>query len=824
MPEILIEFVADYSQLDKAIDTLEQLGQVDAKSAEAFRKTNAAMKDRAAAMKGVQDATSKELNSLTQLDAKTRKFVESFVEGFSEGIITELQDAQSEIDKLKAKLSDKKPKDAIMSLKTELKGLTAQIASAKASGGPIDPAWIKRAGELKDAMNDANAAIKEAGSDTRGIDNLLGTATALAGAFSLVQGTVALFGDENKELEKTLLKVNASMAALQGLQAVVNSLQAEGAVTLALLQVQEKLHNAEIALTGALESKNIIVRYAAAAAQKVLNAVMAANPYALVATALISVITAMALYTKGARSAAEQAERLNNAIDPGRFNAEVEALQRNARLREAQMKANGDKESAILTEQLANERRIQNARIREVEALNDAINKATDKGTDEYKAALDRRAQLLKEIDEANTDGQIKNIDLLGKKRAEALENERKAAEAAAKAKQDAEDKLKASTLDSIYRLKKEQLAVKDTTETYGRLQAGIINLQAQYDAIGKSAAEAAYIQAKALVDINAEMDRVAPKGREVKNVIVDLNKTISIDTTKALAAVSGMATNIVNKVNTTTTDAGNKIIDFLEKNRQAIQNFVAATSAVSSGLQNLANEQAAASRTLTDNKKRETEELLKAGAITEKEAAARNKRIEAAERRAQLKAAQQQKQAAIFSAIISGAQAVVNALATPPAPFGIALAAIVGGLALAQVRAISRRPLPKFAVGKKGSWSGVGVMGEAGTEMKVSKDGQLQVADKPTVTYVGPTDKIYTAGETKKIMQNMNYHITKPGRVEKQSMMQIDYDRLAHAVNKGRPVAGGTTINIDKDFVAESVAGSLSRMMYMQRRYMLKK
>lgn len=65
-----------------------------------------------------------------------------------------------------------------------------------------------------------------------------------------------------------------------------------------------------------------------------------------------------------------------------------------------------------------------------------------------------------------------------------------------------------------------------------------------------------------------------------------------------------------------------------------------------------------------------------------------------------QTKAAKRDKQMKVMSAIMSTAQAVVNALGSLPPPFNFAMAALVGGLGAAQVAAISSTPIPAFADG----------------------------------------------------------------------------------------------------------------------------
>lgn len=80
-------------------------------------------------------------------------------------------------------------------------------------------------GEGVDALNDIRDSIKLAASDTRQLDRLIGAATAVAGGFSIAQGAAALFGKENEDVQKALLKVQAVMAVLNGLQAIQNELK-----------------------------------------------------------------------------------------------------------------------------------------------------------------------------------------------------------------------------------------------------------------------------------------------------------------------------------------------------------------------------------------------------------------------------------------------------------------------------------------------------------------------------------------------------------------------------------------------------------------------
>lgn len=253
------------------------------------------------------------------------------------------------------------------------------------------------------------------------------------------------------------------------------------------------------------------------------------------------------------------------------------------------------------------------------------------------------------------------------------------------------------------------------------------------------------------------------------------------------------------------------------EKRRQAdianIQSTLSALGEVNNILgQFQANSQERTANEI-ENKKKEVEALLEAGAITEKDARLRNRRIEDEEKKAKTKAAQQQKNLAVFNAFITGAQAIMQAIASAPTPYNIPAIAITGALVAAQIAAIASRPVPKFATGKKGTYKGLAEVGEVGAELIQRADGRMEVATRRQMVYLGSQDKVFTAGETKRMMPFVNKESMAGTKGEK-----FDYDRLINGLKqKG---GTGSVINIDKEFISESVANGLSRVNYFDRYY----
>ena len=78
----------------------------------------------------------------------------------------------------------------------------------------------EKAGKFKDELDLVNTKIKAFSSDTPVLTSALGVGQGLAGAFAAAQGAMALFGGESDKLQEAMVKVQASMALVQGLTAL----------------------------------------------------------------------------------------------------------------------------------------------------------------------------------------------------------------------------------------------------------------------------------------------------------------------------------------------------------------------------------------------------------------------------------------------------------------------------------------------------------------------------------------------------------------------------------------------------------------------------
>jgi hypothetical protein len=220
---VIIKFVADTSGLEPAIKQLQLLGKISEEDAAKFNQINQEQKE------FIQN-----VNKSTTEMGKLSNEVENLTAEIQGGAINTLADGLKEVT-----TDTVNSAKGFKSMKAELRELKAQIASGTLGEKEMQAA-TRRAGELADAIEDAGRQVKAfAGSRFENILNRVGEgAKALAAGMSMVAGAQALLGTENKELEKTMLKVQASMALLQGTQELTNLLQKESALMTGLMEVK----------------------------------------------------------------------------------------------------------------------------------------------------------------------------------------------------------------------------------------------------------------------------------------------------------------------------------------------------------------------------------------------------------------------------------------------------------------------------------------------------------------------------------------------------------------------------------------------------------
>ena len=114
------------------------------------------------------------------------------------------------------------------------------------------------AGKLKDQIGDTSQRIKTLASDTVRIDTVVSAVQGITAGFQIAQGAAALFGSENEDLQKALMKVQGAMALANGVQQVANLLNKDSIlITQGQAAAQALYATAVGASTGAMKAFRI---------------------------------------------------------------------------------------------------------------------------------------------------------------------------------------------------------------------------------------------------------------------------------------------------------------------------------------------------------------------------------------------------------------------------------------------------------------------------------------------------------------------------------------------------------------------------------------
>ena len=129
------------------------------------------------------------------------------------------------------------------SLKAELKQIVYELAQMKLEGKENTDAYrdlAARGGELKDTLSDVQTELKNTGSDTRGIDQVVGAFNAVSAAAQVAEGAAALFGAENEDVQRSIQKLVAIQSMMNGVQEIGNALQKESTFMMGVQTVKSK--------------------------------------------------------------------------------------------------------------------------------------------------------------------------------------------------------------------------------------------------------------------------------------------------------------------------------------------------------------------------------------------------------------------------------------------------------------------------------------------------------------------------------------------------------------------------------------------------------
>lgn len=173
--------------------------------------------------------------------------------------------------------------DTLRKRLTEIRNLMAQMEEADNLGEKYEELAVEGA-RLYDQAGDLQTRINILASDTLALDAALSAGSGLAGAFNTATSAMAVFGGESDALQDAFYKVQAVISTFNGLQEVANALNKESAINVAISAKATKL-------SAVAKAKEAVATGTATKAQKALNYAMLTNPFAIILTSVVALVS-----------------------------------------------------------------------------------------------------------------------------------------------------------------------------------------------------------------------------------------------------------------------------------------------------------------------------------------------------------------------------------------------------------------------------------------------------------------------------------------------------------------------------------------------------
>lgn len=211
----------------------------------------------------------------------------------------------------------------------ELKQLQNIMANMNLKGLANTDEFTKaavRAGELKDAIADAQQAVRAYSDDVMTLQAGAQVFQGVAAAGSIATSAMALFGKENEKVNQILLKVQAAQGLLNGVTAIANLLNKDSVIMLKLKQVQMAINSATTKKDTVLTTANTVAQKANTVATKSDTVAQTAwNTAKAIGNALLGNfsslvlvgIGAVATYAVATSGATDEQKKLNDEVDKG---------------------------------------------------------------------------------------------------------------------------------------------------------------------------------------------------------------------------------------------------------------------------------------------------------------------------------------------------------------------------------------------------------------------------------------------------------------------------------------------------------------------------
>lgn len=176
------------------------------------------------------------------------------------GVKAELSDTEKKAAKLDLiKKEFDRIKDSSMPLKRQLrqiKGLLGEMNMQGLNKNDLFKSMTQQAGEMSDAMGDANQAVAAFANDTMNLEASAQALQLVAGGASLVTGAMGLLGIEDEKVQQAMLKVQSAISLVNGVTAIANVLNKDSNLMLRIKKIMMDANTASTAANTVAEGAN----------------------------------------------------------------------------------------------------------------------------------------------------------------------------------------------------------------------------------------------------------------------------------------------------------------------------------------------------------------------------------------------------------------------------------------------------------------------------------------------------------------------------------------------------------------------------------------
>lgn len=309
----------DNNKYDEAKEKLASLRQEQEQykvtSMTAFNTASVAIEG---AIKRENDALVSAQEEIRRLQAEQAQMAENGDFVGAQKNIDRIDDLKARVEELKKSIADLKGQQgqfstgALDGMEGKAQRMRTQIMNAREElmkmiqqgkyGTAEFMEMASATGDMKKSMLLANAAMQYFATPNSHLAALKTGLQGVAGGFSTVVGVMGMFNTKSEEMQAIQTKLQASIGVLVGLESTYNAVKQTSGVYLAMLELKTWAKTrADIAQAAATRSATV--------AQAAFNLVAKANPYVLIATAVLAVVGAVVAFTKAMKNNTKEAEK-----------------------------------------------------------------------------------------------------------------------------------------------------------------------------------------------------------------------------------------------------------------------------------------------------------------------------------------------------------------------------------------------------------------------------------------------------------------------------------------------------------------------------------